>query len=435
VVDPASYCGLFKEALELLYRIKRKDFLSKRKIYSLILLFFLYLSQGLPFGFQATALPVFLRQRGVSLSLIGYSTALALPWMLKFLWAPLIDSFYIDFIGKRKSWILPLQCLLLFSMICAFFSVRWGLLPLVINLLAMNFFAATQDIAVDGLAVDILSESELGSGNIAQVVGYKSGMIISGGVLVALTYYFSWSHLFIFMSLIALLPLVMIIFFREKPSGDLKHFQLRLELKDIFLIFWDSLKTPYFKWLLLFIATYKSGEIIIDVMFKPFLVDRGLSPSDIGLWVGTYGMIASVAGSFFGGCLSSSIGVYRGLLVSAINRLFPLLFISFLSYMSVTAKGYVIASTLLEHFFGGALTTSLFAFMMANCDKRISATHYTALASVEVFGKSPGAIFSGVIAEKLGYFAAFSLGTAISAAVIFILPVYRYSKEKYPGEG
>jgi MFS family permease len=76
-------------------------------------LFLLYLSQGLPFGFQITALPVYLRSQNISLTLIGFSSALALPWMLKALWAPFVDRFSIRKIGRRKTWIIPLQILLL----------------------------------------------------------------------------------------------------------------------------------------------------------------------------------------------------------------------------------------------------------------------------------------------------------------------------------
>ena len=87
------------------------------KTAKLLLLTFLYLSQGLPFGFQATALPVYLRANGVSLEAIGFVTSLAAPWMLKPLWAPLVDRYGSARFGRRKSWILPLQgliCITLF---------------------------------------------------------------------------------------------------------------------------------------------------------------------------------------------------------------------------------------------------------------------------------------------------------------------------------
>src|SRR5688500_8104916 len=151
----------------------------------LAILWVLYFVQGLPFGFQATALPVYLREAGVSLVGIGLVTALALPWSLKLFWAPLVDRFGSRRLGRRRSWILPLQLGLAASCAAAA-AVRPtdGLTPLLLLVLAMNLFAATLDIAVDGLAVDVLALPELGQGNVAQVVGYKMGMLTGGGLLV-----------------------------------------------------------------------------------------------------------------------------------------------------------------------------------------------------------------------------------------------------------
>ncbi len=396
-----------------------------KKIYTLSLLLFLYMSQGLPFGFQVTALPVYLRESGISLTIIGYSTSLALPWLLKALWAPLLDSFWSRRLGRRRTWIIPLQVLMIVSMLAAFYTSRLGLIPLLVNIFFMNLFAATQDISVDGLAVDILKEGDLGPGNTAQVAGYKLGMIISGGVLVWMSAIIQWNLLFLIMGVIAAIPLLLIILYKE-GDGCKTVCAERIGLRDVVSIFTDSVKNPAFKWLLLFVGTYKSGEIIIDVMFKPFLIDAGIKSSEIGLWVGTYGMAASIAGSLAGGVLASKFNVYRALFTASIARLFPLIFIVFLTF-GIPCKGYVIASTLFEHFFGGMLTTTLFAFMMWNSDKRIGATHYTILASVEVLGKMPGSFFSGVITEFAGYTDTFIAGTVISAAVIFILPLYKRS--------
>ncbi|MCH9685972.1 MAG: MFS transporter, partial [Deltaproteobacteria bacterium] len=68
----------------------------------------LYFSQGLPFGFFSQALPAVMRQQGISLATIGLSTLLALPWGLKFLWAPLVDRTGDVRGGRRRAWLLPL---------------------------------------------------------------------------------------------------------------------------------------------------------------------------------------------------------------------------------------------------------------------------------------------------------------------------------------
>ena len=83
----------------------------------------LYLSQGLPFGFFTQALPVFMRKQHYSLEAIGLTTILALPWALKFLWAPFVDRYGSKRLGRRRSWILPLQAITVFTLISV------GLLP------------------------------------------------------------------------------------------------------------------------------------------------------------------------------------------------------------------------------------------------------------------------------------------------------------------
>lgn len=185
------------------------------------LLFMLYLSQGLPFGFQATALPVLLRERGISLAAIGFAGALALPWFLKPLWAPLVDRYWSVRLGRRRSWIIPLQALMVVTMLAAVpVAASGALMPLLVCIFLMNLCAATQDIAVDGLAVDILGGNELGPGNAAQVAGYKAGMVLGGGILVWLSASAGWAGLFLFMAALAVLPLILILYYREVEPGD-----------------------------------------------------------------------------------------------------------------------------------------------------------------------------------------------------------------------
>ncbi|MBL8958005.1 MAG: MFS transporter, partial [Myxococcaceae bacterium] len=144
----------------------------------------LYFVQGLPYGFQDTALPGFLTKLGVSMTAIGFASALSWPWALKPLWAPVVDRYGHTGFGKRKSWIVPLQFLLAVACFAAAYSEpSTSLTRLIFIVLVMNVLTATQDIAVDGYAVDRLGAADLGFGNSAQVVGYKIGMLVGGGLL------------------------------------------------------------------------------------------------------------------------------------------------------------------------------------------------------------------------------------------------------------
>jgi len=389
----------------------------------------LYFAQGMPYGFQAKALPIYLRANGVAVMTITFLEVLALPWMLKALWAPLVDRYGSERIGRRKSWIVPMQFGLVLTCVAAAFVPIEGQLPLLLGLiLLMNFFAATQDIAVDGFAVDLLEPHELGGGNSAQVMGYKLGMLTVGGLLVWMIDIIHWRGVFLAMALLSLLVLGGVLLTRE-PRRTVKEGTLgeRLSWAELRDKIRAVLLLPGTGWMLLFIGTYKLGETMVDVLFKLFLLDAGFKASQIGQWVGTWGTVASLLGSAAGGLLATRMPVLGALSLASCLRVFPLGWEWWLALQGPTQTG-VIAATVAEHFFGGVLTTTLFAFMMSRVDRRIGATHYTLLASVEVIGKGPSGPLAGLLYSKLGwsYAQVFLLGTVLSVAFVgLLLPLRR----------
>src|SRR5262249_32041432 len=192
-----------------------------RPVRTLAALSALYFTQGLPFGFQALALPVYLRQSGVALTTIGFLSALAAPWIIKPVWGPLVDRY-----GTRRRWIVPLQGGLALTCAAAALSPptsHAGMVGLLALVFLMNLFAATQDVAVDGLAVDLLRPEDLGAGNTAQVVGYKVGMLTGGGVLVGLSADIGWRGLFLIMAGLTALALAVTLTVREAPRRPVER--------------------------------------------------------------------------------------------------------------------------------------------------------------------------------------------------------------------
>ncbi|MFL5343909.1 MAG: MFS transporter [Hyalangium sp.] len=391
----------------------------------LALLTSLYFVQGMPYGFQITALPVYLRTQGISVTALGFLQLLSLPWMFKALWAPLVDRYGSPRIGRRKSWILPLQVALAGTCIAASTVPLPSALPVLLGLIfLMNLFAATQDIAVDGFAADSLRPEELGLGNTAQVVGYKLGMITAGGLLLWASDSIGWQGLFLCMAALCLVVSVVTAFAREPVPQE--RSSERTSWRELLGHLKEALLLPGTGWLLFFVATYKFGETISDALYKLFLVDSGIRPAQIGLWVGTWGTAASILGSLTGGLLATRMPLLGALAVTATLRIFPLVGRWWLAKLGVSDEG-VIGVTLAEEFFGGSLTTVMFAFMMSRVDRRISATHYTLLASVEVLGKSPGGPLGGMLVGKAhwSYAQAFLLGVALSVAFLFLIPLLR----------
>lgn len=165
----------------------------------LVFLGLLYFVQGIPYGLQSSLLPVYLRGAGHSLTRIGFTKILYFPWVLKVLWAPLVDR-----VGTKRRWLvgtvsgLALTCLS--SAALAPEAHIWGVAG---TLLAMNTLASVQDIAVDGAAVGLLKgRGELGLGNTAQVVGYKAGSVFAGGGLLAVIDVAGWSWMFMLLTFV-----------------------------------------------------------------------------------------------------------------------------------------------------------------------------------------------------------------------------------------
>jgi PAT family beta-lactamase induction signal transducer AmpG len=386
----------------------------------------LYFSQGLPFGFQATALPLLLRERGASLQAIGFASLLAAPWLAKALWAPLVDRFGNDQFGRRKSWIVPMQAALTLCAVCA--ARTDDMRALAGLVLAMNFFAATQDIAVDALAVSWLEARDLGPANAIQVVGYKLGMLTGGGLLVWASARIGWSGLWNAMAALMFGVLLMSVVMREPPAmagsgsggaaAGLSFTEIGARLRAAF-------RHRATAALLAVVSTYKMGEVLADVMWKPMLFDRGFSAPQIGLWNGTFGMLFSLAGSSALGLLLRRVALSSALLWTAVARAVGVALLLWLSLMPQPSAAAVIAVTCVEHLAGGAITTVLFTLMMRHTDRQIGATHYTLLASVEVWGKLPLGAVSGVIAASIGYSGLFSVASGLCIAFVLLTAALR----------
>jgi PAT family beta-lactamase induction signal transducer AmpG len=374
-----------------------------------------YFTQGLPFGFQVTALPLLLRERGVSLQSISFAGVLAAPWMAKALWAPWVDRFGNAAFGRRKSWIVPMQ---LGLVICAVIASRTEQTELLLGLVFfMNLFAATQDIAVDGLAVSWIRPGDLGIANAFQVVGYKLGMLTGGGLLLWASARIGYRGMFEVMAVLIAIVLIVAIFVREERSSQEPDAQAAkpLTLRDIWLLLKEALRARATVPLIAVVLTYKAGETLADGMWKPMLFDRGFALADIGIWNGTYGMIASFIGSLLGGLWIRARPIPAALFGTAALRAIGVGAEWWVSVVEVGAAGIIVV-TCIEHLLSGTITTVLFALMMRHTRREIGGTHYTLLASLEVLGKGMLGVFSGAIAQRLGYSTLFATATGLSLA-------------------
>lgn len=158
-------------------------------------LLFLYVLQGVPLGL-AGSIPLIMQSKNVSYKDQAYFSFVFWPFSLKLLWAPLVDSVYVKRFGRRKSWLVPTQYLLGLFMLGLSFIVDSLLQtsgpggPDVIALTAvfftLAFLAATQDIAVDGWALTMLSRENVGYASTCNSVGQTAGYFLGNVLFLAL---------------------------------------------------------------------------------------------------------------------------------------------------------------------------------------------------------------------------------------------------------
>lgn len=181
----------------------------------------LYLAQGVPFGMAMELLPTLLRRDGASLSALAWLPLVGLPWVLKFLWAPLIDNHWSARLGRRRSWILPMQTIVTACFLAlAAIGLTAQTAALSVGLLVLASLAsATQDTATDGLAAERFEGPMLGKVNAIQVGSTMIGFFVGGAGTLILTGLFGRRVATLAMAGLAGASLAMALVLKD-PSGQ-----------------------------------------------------------------------------------------------------------------------------------------------------------------------------------------------------------------------
>ncbi|WP_375177627.1 MFS transporter [Marinobacter mobilis] len=379
----------------------------------------LYVSQGLPSGLFAHALPVFWREAGVSLAWIGALKLLALPWVLKVLWAPAIDR-SLQKGTTPLQWISGLQlgavsALALLSFVGL--SPAGNQLILVVALiLTINLLMATQDVVTDGLAVRWIPPHWRGLANTLQVAGYKIGMLAGGALLLVLAELAGIGT--------ALLVPVLLLLLCYLLVARVQRLRRRVEagsptaqtLREGFTGF---LSLPgMMPWLAL-LATYKIADAMGSGLIRPMLSDGGWSRADIG----TFTLVTSLAGllgAAAGGWLYQLAGSRRSLIYLGLAQALTMTAWALVAERG-TASGLVYSVGILEQIADGASTVALFAVMMSLCRKGWEGTDFTVQASIQVVCAGVFGLIGGLIADATGYTPLLILAGTLGTMVIAIL--------------
>lgn len=386
---------------------------------SLAIIVVLYLAHSLPLYFFNVALPAILRSQGVDLRWIGLLSLLYIPWAFKFLWAPLVDRYYLHALGRRRTWLWLTQAALVLGLLAlAFSGLEHGLLLFVLVGLWISTFAATQDIAIDGYTVESLAAEEHRLGSMAQSMGVALGSMLGGAGVLWLYQVSGWQTALLILAAMTALPMLVVARVEERrpdASTDRPSFV-------------RTFRRPEMRWALLLILLYRLVEAPAMAMLTPLLVDQQWSLAQIGLLMSVAGAsIGLLAAVLTARALKNQapevLLIRAGWWRSGIYLLLAALLASGLATASTPWLGLVVLATLALRYMA---MTSLYALFMRLCSRQQAGTDFTVLVCFELLVYFIGGALSGFLAKGLGYETYYLLLGVLSVlSVLICKPVIR----------
>lgn len=338
---------------------------------------------------------------GVDIKVIGLFALAQAPWSFKLLWSPSMDRYPPPLLGRKRGWIFLSQV--------ALFALGLGLAGVsdrpeavwVIGAfaLAIAFASASQDIAYDGYAVEVLRREEYGLATGARVAFYRGAMLVSGGVAITLAAETSWAYVNLLLALVYL-PFMAITWLAPEPETPPRA---PTTLRDaVFGPFVGLLARHRAAEILAFVVLYKVSDNLTQALTRPFLVQVGFGDFDVGVATATIGQAAMVGGTFLGAVLTHRLGLGRALWVFGFLQLF-----SNLGYAAVAQVGVhrplMYAAQAFELGSSGLGTGAFGVLLLRLTQKRFSATQYALLSSLFTLPRILAGPVAGVLADTIGW--------------------------------
>lgn len=383
---------------------------------------------GLPFLLLASmTLSTRLRDVGLDLGSIGLISLASFFYLLKFLWAPLIDRYAFPltaFLGRRRSWLLVSQLLVGASLAAlALTRPEMGVGSLVAWVLVGSFAGATQDSVVDAYRIEVAPASAQAALAATYTLGYRFGLILGGAGALYIAEFQGWKPSYLWMAALMLIPVAATLLSRE-PEAREATVERRI---DFFGAFWQPFSS-YFRnngvalglVLLLFVGMFKFPDQVIGVMAGPFYLDSGFSKADIATVSKIFGIWMGIAGAFLGGIAVAAFGVRRMLLVAAIGVALSNLAFLLMAHNPGELWAFYAAISA-DNLFLGFAGVVLIAFMSALTDRNFTATQFALLVSLaNLPGKFAGGV-SGYFVEATSYATFFTLSALTVVPTLLLL--------------
>ncbi len=402
-----------------------KPFIKK----PLLATFLFGISSGFPLTLVFSLISGWLkRSGGISKSEIGLFALIGLAYMLKFLWAPLIDGIKLGrferWLGHRRSWLVLIIGLMVPAILyLGTLDPTTQLWTVAMTALVIAILSASQDIVIDAYRIEIVKDEELGHGAAMINYGYRTGAFAAGYFGLILAELYSWQFAFTVLAGFAVSGLIAAFW-----MGEPMHIESEKRDTSYADFFHDSVYMPLKEfmqrdsWLIivLFVMFLKIGDVMADFMMMPFHMELGFSNIEIANYSKTVGLITMLVGIGIGAIMYHRLGVYLALFVSTILMMVTnLVFIwAFYQGYDTTALGVSVGA---EKFATGVGSTVVVAYLSSLCNRSFTATQYALLSSLAGVGRTFFGSAGGFVVDGFGWVNFFIITTVAAVPGLLLL--------------
>jgi PAT family beta-lactamase induction signal transducer AmpG len=425
--------------------------LLETRIGRLVAFFLLYMTEGIPLGFAGTAIATWLRREGIGPAEIGaFVGSFYLPWGFKWAFGPLIDVIEIPKLGRRRGWILLTQVLMATTLaLGTFIPLPQGLWLFTILLLVHNTFGAMQDVAIDALAVNVLSESERGLANGVMFAGANVGIMVGGAAILALSSYMPFQATFYVVAGLILVVTVAVVLPMREPTaaslaaeGDARTPLGRIlgDMHAFALTSFRSFLGSRGAFAGVFFAVLPAGAMSLGLTLQSNLaVELGMKDTAIAaltMWSAIINAIFCIAGGWF----SDRFGRRSTLVVAIAVMSLPVLYLAGEllragwimpapegSPATAVAPSWLllafIAANLVYSVANGVMYGVRSAIMMDVTNPRVAGTQFTAYMALMNVAIAYSATWQGASVEALGYPRTMLIDAIVGVLCLALVPL------------
>ncbi|GAC1302984.1 MAG: muropeptide MFS transporter AmpG [Steroidobacteraceae bacterium] len=394
--------------------------LRDKRMTAILLLSF---ASGLPLNLTGATLQAWLAFDKLDIKLIGLFSLAGLPYVLKFLWAPVLDRYLPPLLGRRRGWIVIYQLALAIGIgVMAFSSPSREPYALFAIALIVAFLSASQDIVVDAYRVDVIPASERALAAAATTFGYRSAAMFAGAVILVVAGYIGWRSAYLLVA--ALMASTMLATFRA-PEPSTPGRPPRTLIDAVVHPLRDLLNRKGAWGFFALVLLYKVGDAFALSLYSAFMIKGvGLTPGQLSIAGKVNMTVSTMIGVALGGWIYMRWGMFRSLLVFGIGQAFTNLLYMWLA-LAGKVLWLVVLATSLDNLIGGMGQAAYVAFLVSLCSADFSAAQYALLSAMSAVPRVVMGAIAGQVVGAVGWANFFVVTFATAAPGIAVLIALR----------